>query len=297
MVDMDKSKEDKQKNYATDVPMETQGFFLRGSSHLNWGMKNRLSRIFNPASGRTVMLAFDHGYIMGPTTGLERIDLAIPPLIPDADCLMCARGTLRSCISPEMNKPIVLRCSTGATILKELSDEVIGVTVEDAIRMNAAAVTTQVYIGGEHEKQTLDNLGRLINEGNRYGVPTLGVTAVGTQLVRDARYLGLACRVIAELGAHFVKTYYCEPGFAEIVAACPVPIVIAGGKKIPEIDALTMAYKAIDQGACGVDMGRNVFMADDPVAMIKAIGAVVHEHITPEKAYQMFQDLKSDNAK
>ncbi len=291
MVDRDTSGE-KSKSFSVDVPMETPGFFLKGASHLGWGMKNRLSRIFNPKSGRTVMLAFDHGYIMGPTSGLERIDLSIPPLLPYTDCLMCTRGALQTSITPEVNKPVVLRCSTGATILKELSDEVIGVTIEDALRLNASAVTTQVYIGGPGEKATLCNLARLINEGNRYGVPTLGVTAVGREMVRDSRYLGLACRVIAELGAHFVKTYYCEPGFAEVVAGCPVPIVIAGGKKLPELDALTMAYKAIDQGASGVDMGRNIFLADDPPAMLQAVRAVVHDGEKPDKAYDLYQTLK-----
>jgi len=290
MVDRDA---DNAKNFAVDVPQATEGFFLKGSTHLDWGMKNRLARIFRPDTGRTVMLAFDHGYIMGPTSGLERMDLSIVPLIEHVDCLMCTRGALRTCIPPTGNKPVVLRCSTGATILKELSDEVIGVTLEEAIRLNASAVTTQVYIGGEHERATLDNLARLINEGLRYGVPTLGVTAVGRDLVRDARYLGLATRVIAELGAHFVKTYYCEPGFEEVVAGCPVPIVIAGGKKLPEGQALEMAYKAIDQGASGVDMGRNIFLADDPVAMVQAVGAVVHQGYGPDQALAMYNDLKS----
>ena len=226
MPEPENVKQEDQKNYGIGVPMETPGFFLKGSAHLQWGMKNRLSQIFNPKSGRTVMLAFDHGYIMGPTTGLERIDLVVPPLIPYVDCLMCARGALRSCIGPEVRKPVVMRCSTGATVLKELSNEVIGVTVEDALSMNASAITTQVCIGAQFEKETLANLAYLINEGNRYGLPTLGVTAVGKEMVRDARYLGLACRVIAEVGAHFVKTYYCESGFDEVVAGCPVPIVI-----------------------------------------------------------------------
>ncbi len=290
MVDRDA---DNAKNFAVDVPPATEGFFLKGSTHLDWGMKNRLARIFRPDTGRTVMLAFDHGYIMGPTSGLERMDLSIVPLIEHVDCLMCTRGALRTCIPPTRNKPVVLRCSTGATILKELSDEVLGVTLEEAIRLNASAVTTQVYIGGEHERATLDNLARLINEGLRYGVPTLGVTAVGRELVRDARYLGLATRVIAELGAHFVKTYYCEPGFEEVVAGCPVPIVIAGGKKLPEAEALDMAYKAIDQGASGVDMGRNIFLADDPVAMVQAVGAVVHQGYKPAQALAMYNDLKN----
>ncbi|MBN1124331.1 MAG: 3-hydroxy-5-phosphonooxypentane-2,4-dione thiolase [Sedimentisphaerales bacterium] len=290
MVDRDTSGGDK--SFSVDVPQKTEGYFLKGAQHLDWGMKDRLSRIFNPASGRTLMLAFDHGYIMGPTSGLERMDLSIVPLVEHVDCLMCTRGALRTCIPPTYNKPLVMRCSTGATILKELSDEVIGVSVEEAIRLNASALTTQVYIGGEHERATLDNLAHLINEGMRYGVPTLGVTAVGRDMVRDSRYLGLATRVIAELGAHFVKTYYCEPGFDEVVAGCPIPIVIAGGKKLPELEALQMAYKAIDQGALGVDMGRNIFLADDPVAMVQAVRTVVHKFEKPEKAFQMYNDLK-----
>ncbi|MBW7864228.1 MAG: 3-hydroxy-5-phosphonooxypentane-2,4-dione thiolase [Candidatus Hydrogenedens sp.] len=293
MPDAEKSQGGDEKNYGIGIPMETPGFFLKGSAHLYWGMKNRLSQIFNPKSGRTVMLAFDHGYIMGPTTGLERLDLVVPPLIPHVDCLMCTRGGLRTCISPEVRKPVVMRCSTGATVLRELSNEVIGVTVEEALALNASAITAQACIGAEFERETLDNLAYLINEGNRYGLPTLGVTAVGKEMVRDARYLGLACRVIAELGVHFVKTYYCEPGFEEVVAGCPVPVVIAGGKKLPELDALKMAHKAIDQGAMGVDMGRNIFAAGDPVAMAQAVGAVVHTLETPEKAFQLYNDLKA----
>jgi len=292
MPDVDKQSGGEKKDFGIGIPLETPGFFLKGSAHLYWGMKNRLSRIFNPKTGRTVMLAFDHGYIMGPTTGLERIDLVVPPLIPHVDCLMCARGALRACIQPEVRKPVVMRCSTGATVLRDLSNEVIGVTVEEALALNAAAITAQACIGAEHEKETLANLAYLINEGNRYGLPTLGVTAVGKEMARDARYLSLACRVVAELGVHFVKTYYCEPGFDEVVAGCPVPIVIAGGKKLPEPDALKMAYKAVDQGALGVDMGRNIFAADDPVAMAQAVGAVVHKFETPEKAFQLYNDLK-----
>jgi 3-hydroxy-5-phosphonooxypentane-2,4-dione thiolase len=291
MPDVEGTKQEDKKDFGVGIPMETPGFFLKGSAHLPWGMKNRLAQIFNPQSGRTVMLAFDHGYIMGPTTGLERIDLVVPPLIPYVDCLMCTRGALRSCINPELHKPVVMRCSTGATVLRDLSNEVIGVTVEDALAQNAAAVTAQACIGAEHERESLANLSYLINEGNRYGLPTLGVTAVGKEMVRDARYLGLACRVVAELGVHFVKTYYCEPGFEEVVAGCPVPVVIAGGKKLPEEKALEMAYKAIDQGAKGVDMGRNIFGADDPAAMAQAVGAVVHKLEKPAKAFQMYKDL------
>ena len=293
MPDADKSNV-KTKDFGIGVPVETPGFFLKGSAHLGWGMKNRLSRIFNSETGKTVMLAFDHGYIMGPTSGIERIDLSIPPLIEHVDCLMCTRGGIGSSISPTVDKPFVMRSSTGATLLKDLSNEVIGVDIEDAVRMNASAVTCQVCIGAEYEKETLANLSYLINQGNRHGIPTLGVTAVGKAMVRDSRYLGLATRVIAENGAHFVKTYYCEKGFDEVVAGCPVPIVIAGGKKLPELDALKMAYNAIDQGALGVDMGMNIFLADDPLAMVQAVGAVVHKNEKPDKAFDMYNTLKNE---
>jgi putative autoinducer-2 (AI-2) aldolase len=283
------------KNFQPGVPqVKTDAFFLRGSGGLDWGMKSRLARIFSPKSGRTVMLAFDHGYLYGPTTGLERMDLSIVPLIPYIDVLMCTRGALRSVIPPDTRKPVVLRVSAGATILKEMSYECIGVDIEDAIRLDAAAMAVQVYIGGEHEHDTIRNLTQVVDAGNRYGIATLGVTAVGRDLVRDARYLGLATRVIAELGAHFVKTYYCPEGFEDVVAGCPVPIVIAGGKKMPEIDCLTMCYNAVDQGAMGVDMGRNIFCADAPIAMARAVAAVVHENLKPDKAFKMYEELKNE---
>ncbi len=282
------------KNFHVDVPMKAESFFLRGANALDWGMKNRLSRIFNPDTGRTVMLAFDHGYLMGPTTGLERMDLNVVPLIPYVDCLMCTRGALRTCIPPETRKPVCLRVSTGATVLKDdMSDECIGVDIEEAVRLGAAAMAVQCYVGGACERQTLENLSRVINAGNSCGILTLGVTAVGKEMARDARYLGLASRVLAELGAHYVKTYFCAEKFEEVVAGCPVPIVIAGGKKIPEPDALKMAYQAIDQGALGVDMGRNIFAAEDPVAMAQAVRAVVHDLEKPDKAYEMYRDLIS----
>lgn len=285
------------KDFGLDRPADRQGFFLKGSAHLDWGMKNRLSQIFNPKTGRTVMLAFDHGYFQGPTTGLERIDLNIAPLAEHADVLMATRGALRSSISPATRKPVVLRASGGNSILGELSNETVAVDIDDAIRMNAAAMAAQVYIGAEFEHQSIKNVIKLIDTGMRYGVPTLAVTGVGKDMARDARYFGLSARIAAELGAHYVKTYYTETGFERVTAGCPVPIVIAGGKKLPEFEALDMAYKAIDQGAAGVDMGRNIFQAADPVAMIKAVARVVHELEKPEKAYQFYQDLKNSNAR
>jgi putative autoinducer-2 (AI-2) aldolase len=231
---------------------------------------------------------------MGPTTGLERIDLSIVPLADLPDCLMCARGVLRACIPPTLNKPVALRVSAGSTILTELNDEVIGCEIEDAIRLNASAMAAMVAIGSKFEALTISNLCKLVEAGNRYGIPTLGVTAVGKELTRDARYLSLACRVVAENGAQIIKTYFCEPGFEEVAASCPVPIIIAGGKKVPELDALTMAHKAISQGAHGVDMGRNIFQAAAPRAMLTAVRAVVHEGLKPAAALEMYNDLKAD---
>ncbi len=294
MPDADGMKE--AKKFYTDIPQKTEGFFLKGSNSYDWGMKNRLARIFNPETGRTVMLAIDHGYFQGPTTGLERIDIDILPLIPYADTLMLTRGILRTIVPPSVTKPIVVRASGGSSILKELSNEEIAVDVEDSIRLNVCAMAVQVFIGGEYEKQSIINMTQLVDMGTRYGIPTLAVTAVGKQMARDARYFRLATRICAELGAHYVKTYYVEDGFETVTAACPVPIVIAGGKKIPELDALTMAYRAIQEGASGVDMGRNIFQSDSPIAMIQAVRAVVHESETPEKAYELYQTLKHELA-
>jgi len=279
--------------FGVGIPVEGQLFYLKGSNELGWGMKDRLSRVFNPKSGRTVMLAFDHGYILGPTAGLERMDLTIVPLIEYADCIMCTRGALRQVVPPTANTPISLRVSAGSTVLTELNEEVI-MDVEEAIRLNASMMAAMVSVGGKFEALTVSNLTKLVDMGSKYGIPVMGVTAVGKELTRDARYLAMASRVCAENGAHVVKTYFCEEGFEKVVAACPVPIVIAGGKKLPELDALKMAHTAMNMGALGVDMGRNIFQADAPAAMIKAVRAVVHDNETPEQAYQMYQDLQSE---
>jgi putative autoinducer-2 (AI-2) aldolase len=274
--------------FRPSAPAHAEPYRLKGSAGLDWGMQNRLARVFRPATGRTVMLAIDHGYFQGPTTGLERVDLSIVPLLGHADALMTTRGMVRSTIPPGSGVPIVLRASGGPSILRELSDEQIAVSMEDAARINASAVAVQVFIGGEFETQSVHNMTRLVDESQRYGIPVLAVTAVGKELTRDARYLRLATRICAELGAHVVKTYYCAEDFDTVTAACPVPVVMAGGKKLPEVDALTMAYRAVEDGAAGVDMGRNIFQSDDPVAMIRAIGAVVHESAKPQAAYDQF---------
>ena len=280
------------KNYHLDVPQTSKNFFLKGSNSLDWGMKNRLGRIFNPVSGKTVMLAIDHGYFQGPTTGLERIDVNILPLEPYADTLMLTRGILRSIIPPDTQKSIVLRVSGGTSILKELSNEDLAVDIEDAVRLNVSAMAVQVFIGGEHERESIINMTKMVDAGTRYGIPTLAVTAVGKDMVRDAKYFRLATRICAELGANYIKTYYVPEGFETITASCPVPIVIAGGKKLPELDALKMAYRSIQEGAAGVDMGRNIFQSDSPIAMIQAVRAVVHDSETPKMAFELFKTLK-----
>ena len=281
------------KVFFEDVPSKNKSFFLKGAGALDWGMQNRLARIFNPKTGKTVMLAFDHGYFQGPTTGIERLDINIPPLIPHSDVLMCTRGALRTSIPPTVTKPIVLRASAGQSILTELSNELVAVDIEDAIRLDASALAAQVYIGAEYEHKSIGNVIKLIDIGTKFGIPTMAVTGVGANMKRDQRYFGLATRICAEIGAHYVKSYYFEPGFEKVIAACPVPIVIAGGKKLPEKRALDMAYKAIDQGAAGVDMGRNIFQSDCPVGMIKAIGAVVHHGEKPDQAIKIYKEYKA----
>ncbi|MBF0131274.1 MAG: 3-hydroxy-5-phosphonooxypentane-2,4-dione thiolase [Magnetococcales bacterium] len=291
MADTDSIPETKE--FFLDKPQSATPFPLKGCQNLDWGMKNRLSRIFSPKSGRTVMLAVDHGYFMGPTSGLERIDVTINPLLDYADTLMCTRGILRSITPATFNKGVVLRASGGPSILKELSDEHIAVSMEDALRLNAAAVAVQVFVGGEFETRSIHNMTQLVDAGNRYGMPVLGVTAVGKDLARDAKYMRLATRICAELGATYVKTYFVSEGFETVTASCPVPIVIAGGKKLPEKEALTMAFQAVDQGAAGVDMGRNIFQSEAPIAMIQAVAKVVHENMPPKQAYEYYLTLKA----
>ncbi|TCD47581.1 3-hydroxy-5-phosphonooxypentane-2,4-dione thiolase [Chlorobium sp. N1] len=292
MAEYDKDKQAKE--YYTDVPFNHHGFFLKGAHSLDWGMKNRLSRIFRPDTGRTVMFAIDHGYFQGPTTGLERPDVNIVPLMPHADAIMLTRGILRTTVPPSLTKAVVMRCSGGPSILKELSDEELAVDIEDAIRMNVACITLQVFIGGEYETRSIKNMTRLVDMGLRYGIPTMAVTAVGKDMVRDAKYFRLATRICAELGAQVVKTYYVEEDFDTVVASCPVPIVMAGGKKLPEKDAITMSYRAVQEGASGVDMGRNIFQSEYPLAMMKTVNRVVHENLNPDEAYEYFNSIKAE---
>ncbi len=259
---------------------------------MDWGLKNRMSRIIKPDTGHTVMLAIDHGYFLGPTTGLEKPSITIAPLLRYADSLMLTRGILRTEVSPEHDVPIVLRVSGGSSIIGEdLSNEEITVSMDDALRLNASGVALSIFVGAPYEKQTLHNLSILIDMALDVGMPVLAVTAVGKDMERDARYLGLCCRIAAEMGAHIVKTYYCD-GFEDVVANCPVPIVMAGGKKIHELEALKLAYNAVSCGAVGVDMGRNIFQSESPEAMIQAVRKVVHEKATPKEAFEFFEETK-----
>jgi putative autoinducer-2 (AI-2) aldolase len=295
MADLDDIQEVRKagKNFHEDIPQKTDGFFLKGSANYDWGMKNRLSSIFNPVSGNTLMLAFDHGYFQGPTTGLERIDVNVMPLEPYCDTLMLTRGILRTLVPGSTQRSIALRATGGPSILKELSNEVIACDIQDAVALNASCMAVQVYIGGEYETQTIANMTKLVDLGLKYNVPVMAVTAVGKDMARDAKYFRLASRICAELGAQIVKTYYTAEDFETITSSCPVPIVIAGGKKIPELDALQMARNALDQGANGVDMGRNIFQSENPVAMIQAVRKVVHENATAEEGFQYFKDLNA----
>ncbi|MGD2109177.1 MAG: 3-hydroxy-5-phosphonooxypentane-2,4-dione thiolase [Phycisphaerae bacterium] len=256
---------------------------------MDFGMQNRLAGIIRPETNRCVMLAIDHGYFQGPTSGLEKPGDTVAPLLGHADSLMLTRGVLRNVLDPNRRIPIVLRVSGGTSILRDdLSAEDITVSIEDAIRLNASAMALSIFVGAPHEKETLTNLSRLCDESQKYGIPVLAVTAVGKEMTRDARYLGLATRIAAELGAQIVKTYYCE-GFEKVVTGCPVPVVIAGGKKIEERDALTLAYNAVSAGAVGVDMGRNIFQSKWPVQMIRAVRSIVHDRKTDAEAWDAFQ--------
>jgi 3-hydroxy-5-phosphonooxypentane-2,4-dione thiolase len=263
---------------------------------MNWGMANRLARIIKPEDGRAVMLAVDHGYFLGPTSGLEEPRKTIEPLLSYADSIMLTRGVLRTSVDARADKPVVLRVSGGTSILKELSNEEITVSIDDCIRLNVSAMALSIFVGSEFEKETLVSLAKLVDEGEKYGIPVLAVTAVGKDMARDVRYLGLACRIAAELGAHVVKTYYCDD-FEQLIESCPIPVIIAGGKKTPELEALELTHNAVTYGAVGVDMGRNIFQSDCPVGMIKAVRAIVHEKASVKEAYKIYESAKGARPK
>ena len=263
---------------------------------MDWGMKNRLSRIIKPHNNRALMLAVDHGYFLGPTEKLENPKKVIAPILKYCDSLMVTRGVQRTSVSPTSDTPMVLRVSGGSSIIgDDLSQEDITVSVEDAIRLNASAVAMSIFVGSKYEYQTIVNLGKLVNEAEKYGIPVLAVTAVGKELGKDARYLSLACRVAAEQGAHIVKTYYCD-NFEKVVESCPVPIIVAGGKKIPERDALQLTYNSIKSGAVGVDMGRNIWQSEHPVAMIQAARSIIHKNATVDQAFSLYKKLAANDS-
>ncbi len=260
---------------------------------MSWGLQNRLSRIIRPQDGRTVMLAVDHGYFLGPTSGLEDPCRSVMPLAPYADTLMLTRGMLRQSIDSSLGTPIVLRVSGANSVLDDdLSNETIITDIEECIRLNAAGMALSIFVGSPHQHQTIANLAKLVDQGERYGIPVIAVTAVGKDMVRDARYLALASRIASEMGAHIVKTYYCDD-FERITGTCGAPVVIAGGKKLPEREALELTWNGITHGAAGVDMGRNIFQSDSPLGMIKAVRAIVHEGATVDDAYAVYMDEKS----
>src|SRR5215831_6081032 len=264
---------------------------------MEWGMRNRLSKIIRPNDSRCLMLAVDHGYFLGPTEKLESPSSTIGPLAKYVDSIMLTRGILRTCVNPTIDIPIVLRVSGGSTIIGEdLSKESITTCIEEAIRLNVSCLALSIFVGSKYEHQSLSNLAKLVDEGEKYGIPVLAVTAVGKDMIRDSRYLGLACRVAAELGAHIVKTYYCE-NFEELIESCPIPVIVAGGKKTPEMEALELTYNAVKGGAVGVDMGRNIFQSDSPVGMIKAVRAIVHDNVSVKEAFKIYESEKGGKAR
>ena len=265
---------------------------------MDWGLKNRLSRIIKPSDGKAVMLAVDHGYFLGPTERLEVPRKTIQPILKYCDSLMLTRGVLRTSVDARFPVPVVLRVSGGSSIIGEdLSNEKIITSVKDAIRLNVSALAMSIFVGAKHEHNSLVSLGNLVNEGEEFGIPVLAVTAVGKELKkRDARYLSLACRIAAEFGAHIVKTYYCED-FEKVVNSCPVPVIIAGGPKLAEREALKLTYDAVMAGAAGVDMGRNIWQSDHPVPMIRAVRSIVHGNQNAKQAYDLFKKNVEDSQK
>ena len=267
---------------------------IRGADNLGWGMRNRLSRLIKP-DGHCQFLPIDHGYFQGPTRCLERPGETVRDILPYADGLFVTRGVVRSCLDPDDDTPIILRVSGGTSVLAEdLSDEVITTSVEEMIRLNVAAVGLSIFVGSDYEKQTLESLAMLVNECEGYGIPVMAVTAVGKELEkRTARYLGLSCRIAAELGARIVKTYYCKEDFEKVTNGCPVPVVMAGGPKCEtELEVFEFVYDGIQKGAIGINLGRNVWQSPHPVAMMRALNAVVHDEATPKQAFDLFKSLQ-----
>ncbi|MDR2914392.1 MAG: 3-hydroxy-5-phosphonooxypentane-2,4-dione thiolase [Tannerella sp.] len=284
---------DKNDDFIINVFFDNRSFFLKGIDNMGWGIKNRMSRAFNPKTGRTVMLAFDHGSIMEPTSGLDRLDTSVLPLIHYADSLMCTRGAVRSVVPPTTRKPVCLRFSSGSTGLSELNNDSV-IDMEDAIRLNASALGVTIALDDKYEAKTIKNLVVAVDNCYKYDIPVIAITSVNKQ-DRDAAYYAMMARVCAENGANVIETYYTEKNFSRIVNNCPVPVIVAGGKKIPEYKFLELCFRAINDGATGIAVGRNVFQSSSPVAMIKAISAIVHDNLIPEDAHQLFRELSNCN--
>lgn len=282
---------DKNEDLGMNNFFDNKSFFLRGTDHMGWGIKNRMSRIFNPKTGRTVMLAFDHGSVLDSIAGFDRLDLSVHPLIHIADSIMCTRGIVRTIVPPSTRKPVCLRFSAASTVLSELNNDVI-FDIEDAIRLNASALGVTVVLGDKYEAKTIQNLVHAADSGYKYDIPVIGITSISKQ-DSDAAYYAMVARVCAENGANIVKTYYTEKNFSKIINKCPVSVIVAGGKKMPEQKFLEFCYRAIDEGAAGIDVGRNVFQALSPVAMIKAVSSIVHDNLLPEDAFQLYRELSN----
>jgi putative autoinducer-2 (AI-2) aldolase len=291
MTEQEEMMLDKNEDLSMNNIFDNKSFFLKGTDHMGWGIKNRMSRIFNPKTGRTVMLAFDHGSILDTTAGFDRLDLSIQPLIHIADSIMCTRGIVRTVLSPSTRKPVCLRFSAASTVLSELNNDTV-LDIEDAIRLNASALGVTVALGDKYEAKTIRNLVVAADGGYKYDIPVIGITSINKQ-DSDAAYYAMVARVCAENGANIVKTYYTEKNFSRIINKCPVPIIVAGGKKMPEQKFLEFCYRAIAEGATGIDVGRNVFQASSPVAMIKAVSSIVHDSLLPEDAFQLYRELSN----
>jgi len=283
----------------SEMPAEKRGTrekWIKGLDNLGWGMRNRLSRLIKQ-DGRCQFLPIDHGYFQGPTRCLERPEDTIRELLPYADGLFVTRGVLRASIDPDIETPIILRVSGGTSVVgKDLANEVVTTSIEEIIRMNVAAVGISIFVGTDYEKQTLQSLAELVNECEDYGIPVMAVTAVGKELEkRTARYLSLACRIAAELGAKIVKTYYSAEDFDKITNGCPVPVVIAGGPKCEtELEVFDFVFDGMQKGAIGVNLGRNVWQHPHPVAMMKALNSIIHGGATPKQALDLFMTIKTD---
>jgi len=281
----------------TEMPPEGAGAptgWLKGSDNLDWGMKNRLSRLIKP-DGHCQFLPIDHGYFQGPTRCLERPQDTVRELLPYADGLFVTRGVLRASIDPRIKTPVILRVSGGTSVVgKDLANEVITTSVEEMIRLNVAAVGISIFVGSDYEKETLQNLALLVDECEDYGIPVMAVTAVGKELdKRTSRFLALSCRIAAELGARIVKTYYCED-FDKVTNGCPVPVVIAGGPKCEtELEVFEFVYDGMQKGAIGVNLGRNVWQNPHPAAVMRALNGVIHDNLKPKEAFELFQELKN----